>query len=100
VPAVITSDYYAQPKVLVVHAFNNSGKDITGYTIILRHKNPDGALGTSGWTENTSDMLSVLITTQMAKDPPLRNTYGSKTSATTLSMPQAMASSSQAKPAT
>lgn len=68
-PVVVTSDYYAQPKVLVVHAFNNSGKDITGYTIIIRHKNPDGTLDKSGWTENTSDMLSVLITTQMAKDP-------------------------------
>jgi hypothetical protein len=31
VPVVITSDYYAQPKVLVLHALNNSGKDITGY---------------------------------------------------------------------
>jgi hypothetical protein len=69
VPVVITYDYYAQPKVLVVHALNNSGKDITGYTIIIRHKNPDGTLDKSGWTENTSDMLSVLISTQMAKDP-------------------------------
>jgi hypothetical protein len=68
-PVVITSDYYAQPKVLVVHALNNSGKDITGYTIILRYKNPDGTLDKSGWTENTSDMLNVLITAQMAKDP-------------------------------
>jgi hypothetical protein len=48
VPVVITYDYYAQRKVLVVHALNNSGKDITGYTIIIRHKNPDGTLDKSG----------------------------------------------------
>ncbi len=68
-PVVITSDYYAQPKVLVLHALNNSGKDITGYTIIIRHKNADGTLDKGSRTENTSDMLSVLITAQMAKDP-------------------------------
>lgn len=68
VPVVITSDYYAQPKVLVLHALNNSGKDITGYTIIIRHKNPDGTLE-KGWSSTTSDMLNVLITSQMAKDP-------------------------------
>jgi hypothetical protein len=66
VPIVITSDYYAQPKVLVLHALNKSGKDITGYTIVMRHKNSDGAVGRS---ENTSDVLGVLITSQMAKDP-------------------------------
>jgi hypothetical protein len=70
VPVVITSDYYAQPKVLVLHALNNSGKDITGYSIIIRHKNPDGTIGKgSGRTESMSDMMSVLITQQMAKDP-------------------------------
>src|SRR5260370_37217206 len=68
-PVVVTSDYYAQPKVLVLHALNNSGKDITGYTMIIRHKNPDGTLDKGGWTEHASDMLNVLITTQMAKDP-------------------------------
>src|SRR5260221_13407315 len=68
-PVVITSDYYAQPKVLVLHAINNSDKDITGYTIIIRHNNADGTLDKGSRTENTSDMLSVLITAQMAKDP-------------------------------
>src|SRR5258708_17665379 len=68
-PVVITSDYYAQPKVLVLHALNNSGKDITGYTIIIRHKNADGTIDKGGRTEDGSDMLSVLITAQMAKDP-------------------------------
>jgi hypothetical protein len=65
----ITSDYYAEPKVLVLHVLNNSGKDITGYTMIIRHKTPDGTLGKGGWSETTSDMLSVLITAQMAKNP-------------------------------
>jgi len=68
VPVVFTSDYYAQPKVLVLHVLNNSGKDITGYTFIIRHKNPDGTVDKSGWSSTTSDMLRMLITTQMAKD--------------------------------
>jgi hypothetical protein len=69
VPVMITSDYYAQPKVLVLHTLNNSGKDITGYSIIIRHKNPDGTIDKgSGRTESTSDMMSVLIRQQMAKD--------------------------------
>src|SRR5258708_6945443 len=66
---VITSDYYAQPKVLVVHALNNSGKDITGYAIIIRHKKADGTLEENGRSESMEDMLDVLITSQMAKDP-------------------------------
>jgi hypothetical protein len=68
-PLVITSDYYAHPKVLVLHVLNNSGKDITGYAIIIRHKNTDGTIDKSSWNEYSSDMLSVLIAAQMAKDP-------------------------------
>jgi hypothetical protein len=67
-PVVITSDYYAQPKVLVLHTLNNSGKDITGYIILIRHKNADGTVDKGGWSSTMSDMLSMLITTQMAKD--------------------------------
>ncbi len=66
---VITSDYYAQPKVLVLHALNNSGKDITGYTIIIRHKKADGTLDENGRSESMEDMLGVLIMSEMAKDP-------------------------------
>jgi hypothetical protein len=65
---VITSDYYAQPKVLVLHVFNNSGKDITGYIIVTRHKNPDGTVNKGGWGSSMSDMLNMLIVAQMAKD--------------------------------
>jgi hypothetical protein len=68
VPVVITSDYYAQPKVLVLHALNNSDKDIVGYTIIIGHKNADGTMD-GGRSETTTDMLNMLITQQMAKDP-------------------------------
>jgi hypothetical protein len=68
VPVEITSDYCAQPKVLVLHALNNSGKDITGYTIIIRHKKADGTLDENGRSESTEDMLGVLISSQMAKD--------------------------------
>src|SRR6266852_2382228 len=68
-PVVITSDYYAQPKVLVLHALNNSGKDITGYNFIIRHKNPDGTLDKGSRGEQTTDMLNMLITAEMAKDP-------------------------------
>jgi hypothetical protein len=68
VPVVITSDYYAQPKVLVLHALNNSGKDITGYIFLIRHKNPDGTVDKGGWSSTMSDMLSMLITLQMARD--------------------------------
>lgn len=66
---VITSDYYAQPKVLVLHALNNSGKDIVGYTFITRYKKPDGTIDQGVRGEYTTDMLSMLITAQMAKDP-------------------------------
>jgi hypothetical protein len=68
-PLVITSDYYAQPRTLVVHALNTSGRDITGYTFLIRHKNPDGTVDKGGWSSSSSDMLNVLITAQMAKDP-------------------------------
>jgi hypothetical protein len=32
-PVVVTWDYYARPKTLIVHALSNSGKDIVGYTL-------------------------------------------------------------------
>jgi hypothetical protein len=68
VPVVITSDYYAQPKVLVLHALNNSGKDIDGYTIVIRHKKPDGTLDENGRSESMEDMLGPLVTSEMAKE--------------------------------
>jgi len=70
-PVVITSEYYPQPKVLVVHAFNGSGKDITGYNITGRHKNSDGTLDKDGGSERTVDRMSVLVAIQMAPDPTI-----------------------------
>jgi hypothetical protein len=66
---VVTSDYYAQPKVLVLHLVNGSGKDIVGYTIVTRYKKPDGTIDKGVRGENTTDMLTLLIAAQMAKDP-------------------------------
>lgn len=31
--------------MLVLHALNNSGKDIVGYTFITRYNKPDGTIG-------------------------------------------------------
>ncbi len=58
---VITSDYYAQPKVLVLHALNNSGKDISGYHITIRNKNPDGTLAQPDRRMTALDMLRTLV---------------------------------------
>ena len=69
VPVVVTSDYYALPKVLVLHALNNTGKDIVGYTIVIRPKKPDGTIDQRSRGENTTDMLGALIASQLAKDP-------------------------------
>ena len=66
---VFSSDYYAGPKTLIAHALNNSGRDITGYIFLIRHKNPDGTVDKGGWSSTSSDMLELLITIQMAKDP-------------------------------
>src|SRR5215467_5700301 len=68
VPVEFTSDYYAQPKVLVLHVLNSSGKDIIGFTFFMRQKNSDGTVNKSGYSSTTSDNLSTLITTQLAKD--------------------------------
>jgi hypothetical protein len=66
---VVTWDYYAQPKTLIVHALNNSGKDIVGYTLSIRHKLPDGTLDKGGWSETSSDMLAVLVDVELANEP-------------------------------
>jgi hypothetical protein len=66
---VITSEYYAQPKTLILHVLNNSGKDITGYMVTIRQRNLDGSVDMQGWSGATSDMLLALVDIQMAKDP-------------------------------
>jgi hypothetical protein len=67
VPIVVSPEYFAAPKVLILHLLNNSGKDITGYSISIGHRLPNGTMDKSaGWTTTTTDMLSQLIEVQMA----------------------------------
>jgi hypothetical protein len=68
-PAVITSDYYPEPKTLILHVLNNSGKDITAFTLTNRHRLPDGTSDKAIQSQITSDMLPSLINIQLAKDP-------------------------------
>src|SRR5271170_7489455 len=42
VPVMVTWDYRAETKTLLVHATNNSGKDIDAYFISVHRKLPDG----------------------------------------------------------
>ena len=42
VPVPITTDYRAETKTLVLHATNNSGKEIDGYYISIRYRLPNG----------------------------------------------------------
>ena len=65
---VLTWGYYAQAKTVVFHALNNSGKDITGYSIVIHNKLPDGTMDKGGWSASASDMLWALVRMQMAKD--------------------------------
>ena len=69
VPILITSDYHPETKALVLHATNNSGKDIAGYYISIQHRLPNGAWDKSGLSGSVQDMMDLLVTIQMAKDP-------------------------------
>jgi hypothetical protein len=69
-PVAVTWNYYPQPKTLVLHVLNNSGKDIIGYNVTVGWKNPDGT-----WNDRVGrlpyrrDSLVPLVMIQMAKDP-------------------------------
>ena len=65
---VLTWDYYAPAKTVIFHALNNSGKDITGYSIVIRNKLPDGTMEKGGWTASGSEMLWAFVRMQLAKD--------------------------------
>jgi len=69
VPVLVTSDYHAETKALVLHATNNSGKDIAGYYISIQYRLPNGTWDKSGLSGSVQDMMGVLVTIQMAKDP-------------------------------
>ena len=69
VPVPITTDYRAETKTLVLHATNNSGKEIDGYYISIRYRLPDGTWDKPGLWGSVQDMMDTLVSIQMAKDP-------------------------------
>lgn len=69
VPILFTTDYYAETKTLLLHATNNSGKEITGYHIAIQYRLPNGTWGKPGLQGSLQDMMDTLIVIQMAKDP-------------------------------
>lgn len=69
VPVLITSDYHAETKALVLHATNNSGKDIAGYYISIQYRLPNGAWDKPGLWGSVQDMMDILVAIQMAKNP-------------------------------
>src|SRR5882672_6818404 len=67
VPVAVTWDYRAETKTLLVHATNNSGKDIVAYYISIRHKLPDGTWDKQSLSGRTLDSISTLVGIQMSK---------------------------------
>lgn len=71
VPVAVTWNYYPQPKTLVLHLTNNSGKDITAYNVSIRNKYADGTHDDQCCgLQSSSEFLGGLIAAQMAKDTP------------------------------
>lgn len=71
VPVFFTTDYYAQTRTLIVHATNNSGKDIMGYYLVVQKKLPNGSLAPQGneFMGQYADMLDAWAYVQTSKDP-------------------------------
>lgn len=71
VPVFFTTDYYAQTRTLIVHATNNSGKDIMGYYLVVQKKLPNGSLASQGneLMGQYADMLDAWAYVQTSKDP-------------------------------
>ena len=71
VPVFFTTDYYAQTKTLIVHATNNSGKDIMGYYLVVQKKLANGSLAPQGneFMGQYADMLDAWAYVQTSKDP-------------------------------
>jgi hypothetical protein len=78
-PVAIDRTYDAQAKVLLLHATNNSGKDIVAYSIRVQPKLPDGSLDKRGWSRTQTDMLSTLVRIQMANDPAAESFFAAGT---------------------
>ena len=71
VPVLFTTDYYARPRTLIVHATNNSGKDIMGYYLVVQKKLPNGSLAPqrNEFMGQYADMLDSWAHVQTSKDP-------------------------------
>jgi hypothetical protein len=70
-PVFFTTDYYAPTRTLIVHATNNSGKDIMGYYVVVQKKLPNGSLAPQGneFMGQYADMLDAWAYVQTSKDP-------------------------------
>jgi hypothetical protein len=69
VPVMVTWNYYPQPKSLVLHLVNNSGKDITAYDVTVKNKYIDGKQDDPCCLQHTYNMLNRWVEIQTAKDP-------------------------------
>jgi len=69
VPVMVTWEYRGRTEPFVVHATNNSGKDIVGYVIGDRQKLPDGTVDKMGYGARMSDLMLSEAYRQMSNDP-------------------------------
>lgn len=69
VPVVVTWDYRAETKTLLVHATNNSGKDIVAYFISIRRRLPEGTFDKLSYSGQLSEQMLTLASIRMAEDP-------------------------------
>jgi hypothetical protein len=68
VPVAVTWNYYPQPKSLLLHLVNNSGKNITAYAITVKNKYADGTHDDDPLRQHYN-MLNRFIEILTAKDP-------------------------------
>jgi hypothetical protein len=69
VPVTVTWNFYPQPKSLVLHLVNNSGKDIAAYDVTVKNKYVDGTRDDPCCLQHQYTMLSRLVEIQTAQDP-------------------------------
>src|SRR5258708_39933828 len=64
----VAVDWRYSEGMLTLHLMNNSGKDITAYSISISRKYADGSADTPGSSETMEEMLSGFIYFQMARE--------------------------------
>ena len=69
VPVALTWNYYPQPKSLVLHLVNKSGKNITSYDISVKNIYTDGTHDDPCCLRHQYNMLNRQIEIETAKDP-------------------------------